>query len=649
MDDDNNNFGCGCGSIFLIIGLCVIFAFHIEHPEATALEKFLYYSAILLGTLTVSTAVTLIVASLKDDNHENNGGCLSALFGFGGGGSTSDTTSKQLAKERQYIHIGSMTQTHTATTSGGGSQSENDPNTNSEQDNNDKDRTLSASHTEPRKPRVFIEKNIFERLKTAVNSLNDFCYEQACDDELRQYIVNTSRNGIISLADDARNVANFLYQVAMKDVFTCMGDMGYPVNSLSSGTYDIGGNKKIMDIKCNRFEGQMLFAMLFIEDNRYAGYSDFKSVVTQVIAGKKSHDADVAGESLFTYMTSEAEVTADSVKDYQLALVFGSVGMTEEQTLYKKLLYEIMSCFAFADGTLSDKEKALLKQLGNEAGIADIGITVDGAPDASIETLNNLIGLQEVKQSIRSLVNFIKTNQKRKSMGMRMPSISYHCVFTGNPGTGKTTVARILAGIYKNIGILQKGQLIETDRSGLVAEYVGQTAVKTNKIIDKAIGGVLFIDEAYSLVGGGNEDYGKEAIATLLKRMEDNRDKLVVILAGYNDEMEEFINSNPGLRSRFNRYIHFPDYSAEELYQIFLMNMRKFDYRLTHDADALLKEALHDKVEHKQKDFGNAREVRNLFEKVVEAQSDRLQSMDDMTKEDMSKLTVEDIKRASKV
>ena len=259
------------------------------------------------------------------------------------------------------------------------------------------------------------------------------------------------------------------------------------------------------------------------------------------------------------------------------------------------------------------------------------------------EELDALIGLTTVKQEVNTLRNYIKIQQEREKNGLKPTQVSYHCVFTGNPGTGKTTVARIVAQIYKELGVLKKGHLIETDRSGLVAEYVGQTAVKTNKIIDKALDGVLFIDEAYSLVNGDESDYGREAIATLLKRMEDNRDRLVVILAGYSDEMKAFIDSNPGLQSRFNRYIHFPDYNEDEMFRIFCLRCEKSDYVITEDAKARLMDLLAQSVANKDKNFGNGRFVRNLFEKTVEHQANRLAKMENLTPEMLSRIEKEDV------
>ena len=257
--------------------------------------------------------------------------------------------------------------------------------------------------------------------------------------------------------------------------------------------------------------------------------------------------------------------------------------------------------------------------------------------------LDSLIGLASVKKEVQTLTNFIKIQQKREEQGLKSSSLSYHCVFTGNPGTGKTTVARIVAGIYKELGVLKKGHLVETDRAGLVAEYVGQTAVKTNKIIDSALDGVLFIDEAYSLVGGSESDYGKEAIATLLKRMEDDRDRLVVILAGYTADMKRFIDSNPGLQSRFNRYIEFPDYTAEELLQIFEANMSKYDYHFGEGAKEVLQQFLENAVANKDANFGNGRFVRNVFEKALERQANRLASESSLTTERLSAIEKEDL------
>ena len=262
----------------------------------------------------------------------------------------------------------------------------------------------------------------------------------------------------------------------------------------------------------------------------------------------------------------------------------------------------------------------------------------------SVAELNKLIGLKRVKQEIMSLRNFVTVQQQRKEQGMKTISVSYHCVFSGCPGTGKTTVARIVAGIYKELGILKKGHLVEVQRSDLVAEYVGQTAPKTNAKIDEALDGVLFIDEAYTLSTGGMNDFGPEAINTLLKRMEDDRDRLVVILAGYSDEIKQFINSNPGLESRFNRYIHFDDYTDEELIDIFAYNLRNAQYKITKDAYDAVYQIIKEKVANKDSRFGNARYVRNLFEKIIQKQSDRLALLGGRaTREQLSIITIDDV------
>lgn len=312
------------------------------------------------------------------------------------------------------------------------------------------------------------------------------------------------------------------------------------------------------------------------------------------------------------------------------SLLLSCNGNNDDLRLYRVLLYKLVSILIHVNDENEEKKQAFLDR---------IRISYE---EMSNKELSKLIGLQPVKEEVQTLSNFIVMRQKRKEMGLTVPDVSYHLVFTGNPGTGKTTVARILAGIFHDKGVLKKGHLVETDRSGLVAEYVGQTAVKTNKIIDKALDGVLFIDEAYSLVAQG-EDFGQEAVATLLKRMEDDRDRLIVILAGYTDEMEEFINSNPGLRSRFNRYIFFPDYSADELAEIFFSIAAKHEYTMTNEVKEYVLEKFHEVVANKPKDFGNARYVRNLFERIVQAQANRLAKETNLSKGMLTEICIDDI------
>ena len=259
-----------------------------------------------------------------------------------------------------------------------------------------------------------------------------------------------------------------------------------------------------------------------------------------------------------------------------------------------------------------------------------------------MEELNELIGLEGIKHDVRELVSFMKVQKLRVEKGGKSVPVSLHLVFTGNPGTGKTTIARILAKLYKEIGVLSKGQLVEVDRSGLVAGYVGQTAVKTQQKIQQALGGILFIDEAYALAKEGN-DYGQEAIDTILKAMEDHRDDFIVIVAGYTELMETFINSNPGLKSRFNKFIEFPDYTEEELYEIFMLRCRKYSYTLTEEADALLKKIMHDKVAHKGPNFANAREARNLFEAAVTNQATRIADLEVIPDDILSVLEASDL------
>lgn len=294
-----------------------------------------------------------------------------------------------------------------------------------------------------------------------------------------------------------------------------------------------------------------------------------------------------------------------------------------------------------SENTTSEKpaQEKTARQEQKKAPPEEPPLTVDQA----LAELNELVGLKPVKEEVEKFVRYIQVSQKRKEAGFKVAPISYHMVFTGNPGTGKTTVARIMAKIYRALGVVKRGHLVETDRGGMIAGYTGQTAIKANKVIDSAMDGVLFIDEAYALINGKDDAYGQEAIATLLKRMEDDRDRLIVIVAGYSKEMKDFINSNSGFQSRFNRYIEFPDYSAEELAAIFRGNAKKNQYRLSADVEKWLDGALALWTRERDRKFGNGRYVRNLFEKAVERHAMRVSQIANPTTNDLTVLIMKDI------
>ena len=312
-----------------------------------------------------------------------------------------------------------------------------------------------------------------------------------------------------------------------------------------------------------------------------------------------------------------------------------------EGELQKARFKRAKSLLDFADSIGVEKKK--VAQEDNSQNDVQVKPAEKISLEEAISRLNNLEGLGLVKSQVCDWIDQIKVFKMRKERGMSVPDMSYHLVFTGNPGTGKTTVARLMAQIYCALGILSEGHLVEVDRSDLVAGYIGQTAIKTREILKKAYGGVLFIDEAYSLAKGSGNDFGQEAIDTILKAMEDNRDNLVVVVAGYDNLMQTFIDSNPGLRSRFKNYIKFDDYTGQELFNIFLSMCKKSQYLVTESAKDALLTYFEDLYINRNKNFGNGRDVRNTFETIVTRQSKRVARIVNPSNEEITTIDVEDL------
>lgn len=360
-----------------------------------------------------------------------------------------------------------------------------------------------------------------------------------------------------------------------------------------------------------------------------------------------------ASENFRKAVTPIPRVEAEPLPAVQVLEQYDEANHTREAQQAKEAFYKLAEIVVGQLTPNARVPKTYLQMFRETLGLrSQSGPSANGeaAPDlnALLAELDGLTGLKKVKEDVHQLTNYIKVEQMRKARGLKTSDIALHMVFFGNPGTGKTTVARLVSRIYRALGVVTKGHLVEVDRAGLVAGYVGQTALKVRAVVEKALGGMLFIDEAYALQGGDGSDFGHEAIETLLKMMEDRRSQFVVVVAGYPEEMKRFVSSNPGLKSRFSKYLEFEDYSPEELMAIFEGFCRSTDYQIAPEARKIIQSIFLKAYAVRDSTFGNARFARNLFEKIVETQANRVVSLTAADQSALMLITPQDVPEAGK-
>lgn len=471
--------------------------------------------------------------------------------------------------------------------------------------------------------------------KEEIRYINSLTGLQLTDEQYNEFANDWDLKGVNILREPPKSLSAFVRSNVGRETGE-ISDTYYDLVSLYVTTFNYVGNDLI---SCNRD----------ISKGEIDALSEYSMMLVRSIEEVKTKMTEYKPTLAFKPGSKIKQEEPDDIHfDVDEKDVYGKVMERDEESTLE--MYDPAGRKEFNTGRLKQRTEADRYEVSADENSTSTGeessvINDSESLDKLMEELNSLTGMDSVKKEINNLVNLLKICQIRKEKGLQLPPTTNHLVFLGNPGTGKTTVARILAKIYHGLGILSKGHLVEVDRSGLVAGYMGQTGEKVMEVVEKAMGGVLFIDEAYALASNKQDgDFGQEAIDILNKAMEDYRDDLIVIAAGYHDEMQDFLDANPGLRSRFNRTIEFPNYSADELIIIMNNRAKKLDYTFADDALEYAKEHFEKVLICPSESFGNARSVRNYLDNIINNQANRLVVESTFDENELTLLKLEDVK-----